>query len=92
MPVERLRDTEKRILNAIDDHWRQCCCSPSYAEIAALGGFSSTGHLSKQLDWLVTNGYLIRTGSGKSRQVVPPWVAAAIRNADKPTRRVIKPR
>lgn len=68
--------TRQRILAVVNEAWRSQYESPTYREIMAATGISSTSQVGYHLDKLEYYGMIVRSKRGK---IIPAWVAAAIR-------------
>ena len=69
-------------MDYINHYWKTHFCPPSVREIQSGTGISSTGHIAWILVSLGKNGMIVYNKNGKSRQIVPVWVANLIRDND----------
>jgi hypothetical protein len=73
-------DTRQRVLAAVNEIWRSRYESPTYREIMAATGISSTSQVGYHLDKLEYYRMIVRSKRGG---IIPTWVAEAIREAIK---------
>ena len=65
---------QRRVLDAIERHWREHRCAPNYVEIAHAAGLHGKSGVVEPVRALIRQGYLERTG--EVRRNLRPWTRA----------------